>query len=260
MIQSRTYLYIPAPVNTYESYGNLDFGTVKGFSFQYDLRRTNNLEFTANYTLQFADGTGSNSNSQRGLNTRGNIRTLFPLSFDERHRFVTTFDYRYGQGNRYNGPRFLGLDILSNAGLNLQANAVSGRPYTKLQRAQPFTGTGFKGAINGARLPWNFTLDLRLDKSFRIGNDQNNRPVFVNAYLRVQNVLDRRNVVGVYPVTGSPDDDGYLTSSDGRSALNTIITSGRDVDAYLASYSWALNNPDLFSLPRRVFLGAIIEF
>ena len=109
-------------------------------------------------------------------------------------------------------------------------------------------------------MPWNFTLDLRLDKSFRIGNDQNNRPVFVNAYLRVQNVLDRRNVVGVYPVTGSPDDDGYLTSSDGRSALNTIITSGRDVDAYLASYSWALNNPDLFSLPRRVFLGAIIEF
>ena len=260
MIQSRTYLYIPAPVNTYESYGNLDFGTVKGFSFQYDLRRTNNLEFTANYTLQFADGTGSNSNSQRGLNTRGNIRTLFPLSFDERHRFVTTFDYRYGQGNRYNGPRILGLDFLSNAGLNLQANAVSGRPYTKLQRAQPFTGTGFKGAINVARLPLNFTLDLRLDKSFRIGNDQNNRPVFVNAYLRVQNVLDRRNVVGVYPVTGSPDDDGYLTSSDGRSALNTIITSGRDVDAYLASYSWALNNPDLFSLPRRVFLGAIIEF
>nr|HQU55688.1 TonB-dependent receptor [Saprospiraceae bacterium] len=90
MIQTRTYLYIPAPVNTYTGYGNLDFGTVKGFSFQYDLRRTANLEMTANYTLQFADGTGSNANSQRGLTTRGNIRTLLPLSFDERHRFVTT--------------------------------------------------------------------------------------------------------------------------------------------------------------------------
>ena len=64
----------------------------------------------------------------------------------------------------------------------------------------------------------------------------------------------------VYPVTGSPADDGYLTSSDGRSALNTITTSGRDVNAYLASYQWALLNPDLYSLPRRMYLGAILEF
>ncbi|MBL0044409.1 MAG: hypothetical protein IPP33_08440 [Flavobacteriales bacterium] len=37
----------------------LDFGTVKGFSLAYDLRRTGNIRLTASYTLQFADGTGS---------------------------------------------------------------------------------------------------------------------------------------------------------------------------------------------------------
>ena len=260
MIQRRTFLYIPAPVNTYESFGNLDFGTVKGFSFQYDLRRTNNLELTANYTLQFADGTGSNANSQRGLTSRGNIRTLLPLSFDERHRIVTTVDYRYGVGPKYNGPRWFGADIFANAGINLQATAVSGRPYTKLNRATPFSGTGFQGSINGSRLPWNFTLDLRLDKSFLVSGKSGGRPAFLNVYLRVQNLLDTRNVIGVYPATGSANDDGFLTSSDGKSALNTIITSGRDVDSYLASYQWRLLNPDLYSLPRRAYLGAILEF
>lgn len=260
MIQSRTYLYVPSPVNSYTGYGNLDFGTVKGFSFQYDMRRTSNIEIQANYTLQFADGTGSGANTQLGLNTRGNIRSLFPLNFDERHRLVTVIDYRFASGRAYNGPRINGKEILADAGLNLQMNAVSGRPYTKLQRAQPLGGAGFAGALNGSRLPWSFTLDLRADKSFRIGNPDTRFPMFLNVYFRVQNVLNLKNVYGVYPVSGSPEDDGYLTSADGKSALNTVTSTGRDVNAYLASYQWAELNPGFYSLPRRVFLGAIIEF
>jgi outer membrane receptor protein involved in Fe transport len=260
MIQSRTYLYVPSPVNTYSGFGNLDFGTVKGFSFQYDLRRTGNVELQANYTLQFADGTGSSSTTQRGLNTRGNIRSLFPLNFDERHRLVAVVDYRYASGNAYTGPRINGLRIFENAGINLQASAVSGRPYTKLQRAQPLGGTGFAGALNGSRLPWSFTLDARADKSFILGGKNTRTPLALNVYLRVQNILNQKNTYGVYPVSGSPKDDGYLTSADGKSALNTVLTSGRDVNAYLASYQWAELNPGFYSLPRRIFLGAIVEF
>ena len=259
MIQSRTYLYVPSPVNSYTGFGNLDFGTVKGFSFQYDLRRTNNIELQANYTLQFADGTGSSSTSQRGLNTRGNIRSLFPLNFDERHRMVAVVDYRYGSGRAYNGPRINGLNIFSNAGINIQANAVSGRPYTKLQRAQPLSGTGFAGALNGSRLPWNFNIDVRADKSFNISG-KGAKALYLNIYARSQNILNRKNVFGVYPVSGSPEDDGYLTSADGKSALNTVVTSGRDIEAYLASYQWAELNPGFYSLPRRIFIGAILEF
>lgn len=259
MIQSRTYLYVPSPVNSYTGFGNLDFGTVKGFSFQYDLRRTNNIELQANYTLQFADGTGSSSTSQRGLNTRGNIRSLFPLNFDERHRMVAVVDYRYGSGRAYNGPRINGLNIFSNAGINIQTNAVSGRPYTKLQRAQPLSGTGFAGALNGSRLPWNFNIDVRADKSFNISG-KGAKALYLNIYARSQNILNRKNVFGVYPVSGSPEDDGYLTSADGKSALNTVVTSGRDIEAYLASYQWAELNPGFYSLPRRIFIGAILEF
>ncbi len=254
MIQARTIFPVPI-VNQYETYGNIDFGTVYGFSFEYELRRTGNMTLNTNYTLQFADGTGSNANSQRGLTSRGNLRTLFPLNFDERHRINLIMDYRYGSGRFYNGPRLFGEDILANFGVNLQAVAVSGRPYTSRLTPLPFGGAQTAGAINGARKPWNFTLNMRIDKSFRLTEGLN-----MNVYCRISNVLDRRNVLNVYPVTGSAEDDGFLASANGQDQIQQIRNSVQSVEAYLASYQWSLINPNLYSLPRRIFLGAILDF
>ncbi len=254
MIQQRTFFPVPF-VTQYTTYDNIDFGTVKGFSFQYDLRRSGNVQLQANYTLQFADGTGSDANSQRGLTNRGNLRTLFPLNFDERHRINAILDFRYGAGRRYNGPRIGGADILSNFGVNLQTTAVSGRPYTSRLIPTELGGQTTVGSINGARLPWTFRLDLRVDKTFTIADRYG-----LNVYLRVFNLLDRRNIIGVYPATGSPEDDGFLSSSNGLDKLRQIENSARNVDAYLASYQWALINPNLYSLPRRIFVGAIFDF
>ncbi len=254
MIQRRTFFPVPI-VNQYTTFDNLDFGTVKGFSFAYDLRRTGNVTLQANYTLQFADGTGSDANSQRGLTSRGNIRNLLPLNFDERHRLVATLDYRYGSGKKYNGPRVGGKDILSKFGVNVQTIAVSGRPYTARIQPTVLGGSGFKGAINGARKPWNYTVNLRVDKSFSLGKGLN-----FNAYVRVSNLLDRRNTIDVYSATGSPSDDGYLASPDGLNNQNTVESSTRELQSYLASYQWSILNPDFFSLPRRMFAGIIFDF
>jgi hypothetical protein len=254
MIQQRTFFPVPL-VNQYTTYDNIDFGTVKGFTFQFDMRRTGNVTIQANYTLQFADGTGSDANSQRGLTSRGNLRTLFPLNFDERHRIVANVDYRYSSGKRYNGPRLFGADIFANAGVNLQAITVSGRPYTARITPTELGGEGVVGSINGARKPWNFTLNLRVDKTFDIG-----KGLGLNVYARVSNLLDRRNVINLYSVTGSPDDSGFLQSSRGFDQIQTIQNSLRDADSYLASYQWVLINPDFYSLPRRIFIGAIFDF
>lgn len=258
MIQSRTILYVPV-ISNYETYDNIDFGTVKGFTVQYDLRRIQNTEVRIAYTLQFADGTGSGPNSQRGLTARGNIRTLFPLDFDERHNINAIIDYRFADGNRYNGPRIGGKDILANFGVNLQAYAISGRPYTAKIRPIRFDGQGTVGAINGNRLPWRVNLDLRVDKSFALA-PQGKRPLNLNVYFRVSNLLNRKNIVGVYPVTGSPTDDGYLATAEGQGILEGVVSSGRNVDAYLASYSWVVRNFNNFTLPRRLYVGAVIEF
>ncbi len=255
MIQRTTILFVPG-ITDYITYANVDFGTVKGFSFQYDLRRTGNISLLANYTLQFADGTGSNANSQQGLTSRGNLRTLFPLSFDERHRIVASIDYRYGSGKKYNGPRLFGKNIFASAGANIQMTAVSGRPYTANLNPEPLTGSIVIGALNGARKPWNYTLNLRLDKNFNLSKPDAKKPLNLNVYFRVQNLLNRKNVINVYPATASAYDDGYLNSPNGQSA----IAASLNPEAFQFSHQTRMLNPDFFSRPRRIYLGAIIEF
>ncbi len=263
MIQIRDFLFLPSDLNitSYTGFDNLDFGTVKGFTFQYDLRRTKNVTLLAAYTLQFADGTGSDSESSRNLGSRGNIRNLFPLSFDERHRFNIAMDYRYAAGRSYNGPVLFGKDILANAGANLQVIAVSGRPYTAKLVPTSFGGEGTVGSLNGARLPWNFTVNIRVDKSFRIYTPEveGKNPINLNVYVRVQNLLDRRNLLGVYSASGSPTDDGFLTSSIGQSVLQGVVADGLE-DFYVPSYTWRMLNPGFFTLPRRIYLGASLDF
>jgi len=259
MIQNRV-LTNTFPVTQYDTYDNLDFGTIKGFSFNYDLRRTGNFELQANYTLQVADGSGSDANSSRGLNSRGAIRTLSALSFDERHRLNVIMDYRYGSGARYNGPRIGDIAIFENTGLNIQFTTVSGRPYTQRRTVVPFGGSGFVGGINEARLPWTTKMDLRLDKNFKLFDDGNRKPLFLNAYLRVQNVLNTKNVRTVYSVSGDPLNDGYLESTFGEDRISQVEDNGQSVDNFVDAYSWRLLDADFFTLPRRIYIGAIIEF
>mgnify|MGYP006086240661 CR=1 FL=1 len=255
MIQSQTYLY--AFPSNYDGFGNQDFGTVKGFNFSYDMRRTGNITLRATYTLQFAEGTGSDANSQRGVSNRGNLRVIYPLSFDERHRVTGTIDYRYGKGNKYNGPTVGGKQILANAGINLTVIGASGRPYTASLIPEILGGSGTKGGINGARLPWNTTLNLRIDKDFTLVQPAKDaKGMYLNVYFRIQNALDQRNTLGVYSFTGSPEDDGYVASPRGQTSVNNAI----DPASYLLSYQWRLLNPGFYTLPRRMYVGALVNF
>lgn len=258
MVQRRTYLYIPT-INTYDTYGNIDFSTVKGFSFTYDLRRVQNAQMQLAYTLQFADGTGTDANSQSGNASRGNLRTLFPLGNDERHNIQASIDYRFDRGKKYNGPRIGGKNILAEAGANLLISAVSGRPYTAKERATRFDGAGTVGALNGNRLPWRMRVDLRLDKNINLSSNEAN-PLAVTIYMRVTNILNIKNINNVYGASGSPIDDGYFETSNGSSDIQNIIDSGKSLESYYASYQWRVLNPDNYGSPRRIILGATFDF
>lgn len=165
--------------NTYRTFGNRDFGTVKGLTVSYDMRRTGNIRMTAAYTLQFADGTGSDATSNAslltGLQSAGlpNLRSVFPYSYNNRHTFAITFDYRYGEGADYNGPMIGDAKILENTGLNLVANVYSGSLYSSQNNItgdaliQP-NAAGITGTLNGSTLPWQYRLDLQLDRTWGI--------------------------------------------------------------------------------------------
>ena len=103
---------------TYSTWGNIDFGTIKGLTVAYDLRRSGNMSMRASYTLQFADGTGSNPFAAANLiaSDQPNLRTIYPYTYDQRHQVITALDYRYGSGSSYNGPRVAGKELFKNTG------------------------------------------------------------------------------------------------------------------------------------------------
>lgn len=265
-VQIRTLQNVASPIGSYVTFDNIDFATIKGFSFTYDLRRTGNITAYANYTLQFADGTGSSPTSQIILASTGqNIRTLSPLDFDERHRFNLTLDYRYGEGKRYNGPRLFGTETFANAGINCQFTAVSGKPYTRSQFPETFSGSGLIGELNSSRLPWSYNMDIRVDKDFAIRtSEEGKRPLSFNVYLRVQNVFNTRNIIGVYTYSGDPDDPGFLAHARGENLIRAT-TRGEEsglgtVASLLDLYSARALNPANYTLPRRIYLGAYFNF
>jgi len=253
----------------YQTYGNRDFGTVKGMSLTYDLRRTNNIRINTSYTLQFADGTGSSANSGASLvDGEPEVRTPIPFDYDVRHTIVASIDYRYATGENYNGPIVAGKKILENAGVNFIFRANSGTPYSRQQSASS-TGTGalgdvkssfLEGQINGARLPWNFKTDVRLDKTFDFSlskSGESKKNLNMNVYVLVQNLFDVRNVLSVYRFTGSPTDDGYLSSGIG---IQNVAGISPSPDSFYDLYSTKTSNPGNFSLPRRIRLGVVLNF
>ncbi|MBI9039105.1 MAG: carboxypeptidase-like regulatory domain-containing protein [Bacteroidales bacterium] len=268
------YRYLGAYPKEYDTYINYDFGTVKGVTVSYDLRRTNNVRIRAAYTLQFANGTGSNSETSAALVTSGqpNLRTLNPLNWDRRHAINLLLDYRYGEGKKYNGPsirkkikgtdKYKTVQILKNTGFNMTFNGGSGTPYSKSSRIVRIGSGGeqLQGSINGSHLPWQFRMDLRIDKDFYIkfkkkeGEDA--KFASLNVYIQVLNVLDSKNIMGVYRATGNPDDDGYLAAAQ----YQTEIENQLDSQAYRDLYLIRINNPANYSAPRKIRLGVIFNF
>ena len=265
------YRFNGAYPKAYNSFSNLDFGTVKGLTASYDMRRTKNARIRASYTLQYADMTGSSTSTASALIAAGvpNLRSTFPTDSDRRHSFNLTLDYRYSSGKDYDGPvinRKEGkpIQILSNTGFSLQVNGGSGTPYTASRTvSSPISGGNnlLQGTYNGSRIPASFRFDLRVDKDFNftIGGKKEGstgREAYMNVYLQVLNLLNSQNVIGVYNATGNANDDGYLTAPAWQAEINQQI----DPQAYIQMYEILVNSGYNYSMPRHIRLGLSFNF
>ena len=256
------------PNPNYYSYDNKDFRTIKGVTLAYDLRQTKNIRVNANYTLQYAEGTGLSGSTMTELIKEGytTLKMLNPIGDDRRHEFKANVDFRYGSGKDYNGPvitrvvtdketgekRKKEIKLLENFGVNFMAVAQSGRPYTKAFSNSQST---IVGSYNGARLPWGFYFNIVIDKVWPI--QVGKRQTFIKADITINNLFNIRNVLDVFPVTGNPEDNGYLTDPEMQQAINAHL----DPQAYRDIYSIVLrNNTWKYSSPRTIRVSVSYNF
>ena len=255
----------------YTSYSNLDFGTTKGLTAEYDLRRTKNIRVRANYTLQYASMTGASSSTASALIAAGvpNLRSTFPTGFDRRHAISLTVDYRFGRGKKYDGPVInregkSPIQLLADAGVSMTVTGGSGAPYTASRTVtSPLSGGNnlLEGTYFGSRMPASFKIDLRADKDFSLtlGGRKEGRTgheAYFNVYVNVTNLLNAKNILGVYNATGDPDDDGYLTSSKYKQEILNQL----DPEAFIQMYQIYVNAGGNYSTPRQIKVGASFNF
>ncbi len=259
------YRYNQAYPVSYTSYANIDFSTNKAFRAEYQYRGINNFSLRANYTLLFADGTGSNINSQSALlqANQPNLRSLYPLDVDFRHNFNTTFGYGYDAGKDYKGPVWFGKRVLENFDANFIVLARSGAPYTAnlspTATAQAALGTVTRSQIRGnpfgSRMPWQFKADLNFNRTFDFKKKQmkDDRMAFtkMTVFLWVQNVFNGKIVQSVYAFTGLPNDDGYLSSPEGQLKVSQQVSQQSFIDLYNLS----VNSPFNYATPRLFRIG-----
>lgn len=249
---------------TYPQYQNGDYGNVKGLSFTYKLRRTERLSGNLNYTLQYASGTGSTSGSNFYIAWIGQeYYPIFvaPLDYDQRHTLSANVDFRTKPND---GPVLFGKHVFGNIFLNMLAEIGSGFPYTPKRIGDTIWAARFAtayptGSTNSANTDWTYNMDMKITKKITVSK------VDMNVYLWIINVLgskqpfgrknDQQNFTsGIYEATGRPDDNGWLTTNDGRRWIDANY--GQRAEDMYRSY---IDFPANWNEPRQIRLGLRFE-
>jgi outer membrane receptor protein involved in Fe transport len=244
---------IPAGPNArtknFSSYRNRDFATIKGVDVGFAMRPINHISGSVNYSLSFAQGTGSVSNSQGNIAWTASQppKQTSPLDFDQRHKLSMNVDFRLGDDE---GPMWGNRRFFENFGINALFNVGSGTPFTPTETYNEVTLASVsnlpEGPLNSRYGPWTVNLDLKANRGFNIGGFK------FDAYAWVLNVFNNRNPVAVYTSSGSPSTTNWLSTNNGQGYLETA--AGIDVDGETL-YRLAENNPSLYSNPRLVRFG-----
>lgn len=241
---------------TYYAWVNGDFTTVKGVEFKLDIRRTQRIAASFDYTYSDAEGTGSNPSTgfrmiwQSATSTPFFPQQIAPLDFNQTHKGSINVDYRFAEND---GPVILGSKVLENFGFNLLFSFGSGYNYTRW--------IGFENLrtpiepLNASQTPWTYQIDLKVDKSVSFVG------LNLNIYVWVTNLLNTENVRSVFNNSGSAYDDGYLASDLGKSKTSGYEKYGPEiVNTYKKLYAAQNYDAAKLGVPRQVRLGVRLNY
>jgi len=239
---------------SFASFRNKDFATLRGMDLGFTLRRVNHISGSLNYSLSFANGTGSVSNTQRNIAwTASEVpHQTSPLDFDQRHRVSLNVAVSFLKGE---GPKWGSAAPLSDVDLNILYNIGTGTPYTGTNIYDEVTQLNVAGqptgALNERTSPATQSFDFKITKGFRVAATR------ISAYVWMLNAFDTNNALAVYSGTGSPYTTGFLNTQSGRTVADGL--RAQDIDPN-AAYALAQQGSGLFSIPRTLRFGVRTDF
>lgn len=248
----------PARPNSYATFVNQDYGTIKGLEFSYKMRRTNNILLNLKYSLSWANGTGSFATTQRNVawQAADAPKQTAPLTFDQRHNLTAIVDWRTGQGG---GPMIGDMHPLENFGINFLITAASGTPFSPSETFNEIT-LGATAPVaeaprNSSYGPWTMFVDMKAEKEFTFGS------YTLVPFVWVKNLLDRDNVVAVFESTGQANTTNWLASEAGQAFADATpqLDDSKGLTA-TEEYNLKESNPQNYANPRQIMFGLRMAF
>ena len=215
------------------------------------MRPINHISGNLSYSLSFAQGTGSVSNTQRNIAWVGTEtpKQTVPLDFDQRHKISLNLDYRLGRGE---GPMLAGLRWFEDFGINALFNVASGTPYTPTKVYNEVTLAAVSSEpnapLNSRSGPWTVNLDVKASRGFALAG------LRMEGFIWGLNVFDNKNPLTVYSSTGTPVSTNFLNTDDGAAYLAGTGEKGARL------YDLATSNPNLYANPRLIRFGLRANF
>jgi len=225
---------------------NDDFGSVKGFDLTIErVPLTGYISGSISYGYMIATGIGSTTLEPYYTYITSTTDTLapiteYPLDFDQRHTVTALVSV--------NAPadwdvKLFGKKVPGAWGLNVVGHLGSGLPYT----ATDSKGSRL-GERNEDRLPANITVDMRFNKDFGFGKTGS---YLMSFFVEVDNLFNKKNVLGVYTNTGRPDNDGEILGT------SVALNNPQEIGYYNFLYD---HDPQNFAPPRTIRLGMELNF
>ena len=252
----------------FNAYTNADHGSATGLEFTLEHERWKRLAASISYT--FADAAMTQWSPTSSGMWMSDVPPQYPEEtyappFNFAHSAVINLDYRIekGQGNW----------LVDGMGLNVLLRLNGGHAYTRIKPRDALGANSiwdvgisplvdprlyFPQELPGASTtPIVYNIDLRWSKLFDLG------PINLELYVNVLNLLNTKQVINVYPMTGKPDDDGWLGSPNS-------LWVGNNTPNYRSMYNafgngnryYAINTMigDTYGPPRQIRVGFRLEY
>lgn len=225
---------VPLSYNYLKSLGE---GKTTGVELDVRVVPASSLSVFVRYTL--ADIQSNVSLVERPFNIAWKNSSYLPepevTEYSRTHSIVGIVEYSSGAAE---GPRIGNVRPFEHLHASLVVRAGSGLPYTR-----PHGGFGEE------RTEWNMTVDLKIDRTFPLGN------MSITPFVLVRNLFDTENITTVYSSTGEPDNTGYLDTEEGQ-----MRAEGTNGDEFVRLYNLIQRTPLNFAPPLQTLIGIRVSF